>query len=222
MKFRNFSLIGASLVVLALLPAASVMADSVVLTQNAYSFGVGGEFTATTSGNGIFNTFCLEYSEDFYPGKTYQYGISDRAVSGGAGGTPTGDVISQGTAWLYTQFAQGTLANYFSSTATIQKQHAGQLQLAIWWLEDEQPDPGSTNPYRNAVLQAFSNPKEDYTGSEVAVMNITDPTRADGLPTILRQDQLIYLGVPDGGSTLALLGIALAGMAFFPIRFRRS
>ena len=36
------------------------------------------------------------------------------------------------------------------------------------------------------------------------------------------QDQLFYKPVPDGGQTLALLGLALCGMAIASRRFRRA
>ena len=219
MKFGTMNFIG---IFICLLIAPALKADTIVLTQGPYSSGAGGEFTATTSANGVFNTFCLEYGEHFYPGRTYTYSISDRAIQGGPntqpGAVPGEDIISVGTAWLYRQFAQHTLANYFTGT---EQANAGLLQNTIWWLEDERTDPGNSNPFRAAVYAAFANPKIDFTGSDVRVMNITDPTRADGLATIYRQDQLIYTGVPDGGNSLVLLGMALAGLAFIPAGLRR-
>lgn len=220
MKFLTRKLIGIVLPILLVGPA--LRGDTIVLTQGPYSSGVGGEFTANTSANGVFNTFCLEYTEEFYPGRTYNYSISDRAMRGGVNNQPGAvageDIISQGTAWLYRQFAQHTLANYFTAS---ERANAGLLQDTIWWLEDERLDPGNSNPFRAAVYAAFADPKVNFTGLDVKVMNITDPTRADGLPTIFRQDQLIYIGVPDGGNSLVLLGMALAGLAFIPARFRR-
>jgi hypothetical protein len=44
------------------------------------------------------------------------------------------DNISIGTAWLYSQFRAGTLANYFTGT---RQANAGALQDAIWYLEGE-------------------------------------------------------------------------------------
>ena len=78
--------------------APAVMADTIKLTQNSYSYSNGGEFTATPSADlawllsnydakakvgGGFETFCMEYNEHFNPGSTYNASISDRAMNGG-------------------------------------------------------------------------------------------------------------------------------------------
>ncbi len=110
---------------------------SVTLTQGAYSWGNGGEFTAATTGLGTFQTFCIEYQEEFGPGNTYQYKMNTGAVAGGAGvdaidpntGLPM-DNISIGTAYLYSQFRNGGLG-------TLTASQAGQVQNAIWYLENE-------------------------------------------------------------------------------------
>jgi hypothetical protein len=52
-------------------------------------------------------------------------------------GDQGGDILSKGTAWLYSQFAQELLIGYNFSGATAQrKTSAGLLQNAIWALED--------------------------------------------------------------------------------------
>jgi hypothetical protein len=114
---------------------------TVTLTQGSYSYGNGGEFTAATSGLGTFQTFCIEYNEEFGPGNSYSYRINTGAVAGGSGVDATDpyttlpmDNISIGTAWLYSQFRAGTLANYFTAN---HQQNAGNLQDAIWYLEGE-------------------------------------------------------------------------------------
>jgi len=112
---------------------------TVTLNSSAYSWGNGGEFTAVTSGLGTFQTFCIEYNEEFGPGNTYAYKENTGAVSGGVNlGTlhtdpNTGlamDNISIGTAYLYSQFRNGGLG-------TLTASQAGQLQNAIWYLENE-------------------------------------------------------------------------------------
>jgi hypothetical protein len=114
---------------------------TVTLNQGPNSFVNGGEFTAVTSGLGTFQTFCIEYGEEFSPGSLYDYKQNTGAVAGGPGwnaidpntGLPM-DNISIGTAWLYSQFRAGTLANYFTGT---RQANAGALQDAIWYLEGE-------------------------------------------------------------------------------------
>jgi hypothetical protein len=89
--------------------------------SNYYS-GNGGEFNITGTpftGNydpkaiveNGFETFCLEKNEYITIGGKYYYTVSDSAIRGGVGG-PSPDPISIGTAWLYSQFARGTLQNY--------------------------------------------------------------------------------------------------------------
>jgi hypothetical protein len=110
---------------------------TVTLNSSAYSWGNGGEFTAVTTGLGTFQTFCIEYTEEFGPGNTYDYNKNTGAVAGGAGANAidshTGlamDNISIGTAYLYSQFRNGGLG---ALTAA----QAGQVQNAIWYLENE-------------------------------------------------------------------------------------
>jgi len=119
----------------------------ITLNSGPNQFNNGGEFTATgiTPVNGplgsTFQTFCIEYTENLRFGSQYEYKINSGAVKGGAGNTAvdpyTGlsmDNVSIGTAWLYSQFRAGTLANYFGAD---QLKRAGDLQMAIWYLEDE-------------------------------------------------------------------------------------
>ena len=113
-----------------LLCAPALQAATVTPFQNTanYSSGNGGEFRAMPSvelnwvinnysdlarnalGQGGFQTFCIETSEFFSPGTAYTATINDRAMFGSAGSG--GDPISIGTAWLYRQFASGTLSGY--------------------------------------------------------------------------------------------------------------
>jgi hypothetical protein len=110
---------------------------TLTLSQGSYSYANGGEFTAATTGLGTFQTFCIEYNEEFGPGNKYDYKENTGAVAGGAGANAidpnTGlamDNISIGTAYLYSQFRNGGLV---ISTAA----QAGQVQNAIWYLENE-------------------------------------------------------------------------------------
>ena len=133
---------------------------TVTLTQGPYSFSDGGEFTATTAGIGnlgVFQTFCVELNETFVPTTQYDYIINSGAVTGDTGddaynqrpviGLPVNsgpfnmDNISIGTAWLYSQFRAGLLANYDFGTSgvhiTAHNADAGALQDVFWYLENE-------------------------------------------------------------------------------------
>jgi hypothetical protein len=117
------------------------------------------------------------------------------------------------------------LSNYaYSGTAAARKTSADLLQRAIWWLEGEHTF-NAGNIYMAAVVANFgsqANARADGGAIYgVSALNLwkpgTDPTiAANGA-----QDQLFYRPVPDGGQTLALLGMVLCGMAMASRRFRR-
>jgi hypothetical protein len=214
-----------SVLTAALAASSAFAADTLTLHLEPYYGGTGGgEFritgtpfgagyvagvTANVGGAGGFQSFCLEAAETVNPGTTYNYIIETKAIQGGVG--PGGDTLSRGTAWLYEEFAKGTLAGYaFGGTEAEREQSARDLQDAIWWLEDE----GGANNGFVALAQAAlgGDIKEDYdpTTSSVRVLHLY----ARGVPWV--QDILVYdpPGVPDGGLTLAMLGAGLTGLAF--------
>ena len=168
-------------------------------------------YAAATTVNGGFETFCLERNEHFSPGSTYYYGISQAAIQGGVPGGS--DPISRGTAWLYLQFATGSLTGY-NYSGPGGDASAAALQATIWWLEGEGADPGNGNTFRNSVM-GLSNYMADNNGLyHVGVLNLWE----DSDHTQLAQDQLILTGapnlltVPDEGSTALLLGLGFLGL----------
>ncbi len=167
-------------------------------------------------GHGMgFETFCLEYTEHFTPGGTYNYTISQAAIHGGI--SNGSDPLSLGTAWLYLNFAEGNLAGYNFTNGANRTTNAGQLQDTIWWLEGERPDPGATNPFEQLVISQFgsaTNAMADNNGTYgVAVLNLYD------LNGGLAQDQLVL--VPDSGTTAVLLGVGLLGLFLFHRKITR-
>lgn len=175
-----------------------------------------GPLTAPNGRHAEFITFCLEYNETIRMGTEYNYVVSQSAKNGGLSGGVNGqDPISKATAWLYLQFLSGTLVGYDHTTSA-----ANALQRAIWWLEGEvnsSTGPGVQNAYANLALAAVGGQNSDNNGFyNVGVMNITDK---DGRRV---QDQLIRIHVPDGGASLVLLGMAMAGLTAVHRRFRQS
>jgi hypothetical protein len=241
-QLKNIKVAGAMLIAGAISPLA--MADTVTLyAYGQYSYGDGGEFTAYTSPttpyvsqyspytstSDSFQTFCIQTDVEFYNGGTYDYTLSLASIGEGldAPGTPNGTpdqpdsyALAEGTAWLYAQFATGKLAGYDFSNALGQRQtDAGELQAAIWALQNGQslggfPSGTVGNTFYNDVVSALGagnieTPATYATDFGTEVMNLTLPGQGNF------QNQLIYTGVPDGGSTLVLLGAALSGLGLY-------
>ena len=212
-----------------------VKANSVVLTQGNYSYDVGGEFQAVTSPqsflnyyvpstivDGGFETFCIETTVTFNPGNTYSYTLSNTDSQGRQ--------LSEGAAFLYYEFAKGTLPGYDYNTANtasdkaLRKTDAGLLQAAIWWLQGNQiySDGKYTTPttfnnsfYALAISTLGSAATSANNGKYgVEVLQLWDATGKD------HQNQLVL--VPDGGMTAGLLGIGLVGMFLVQSRRRKS
>lgn len=171
-------------------------------------------YNSGLNGHSYFQTFCVEYNEEFYPGTSYSVGISSRAMYGGQ--PPNGDPISIGTAWLYSQFAKGTLSgyNYTYGSATRSPQ-AGLLQQAIWWLEGENGGvrTGYINTAEDALYGAHG-PTQDakitldapHGAYGVAVMNLGAPGAV--------QDQLVVVPEPTTLIAGALLMLPFGLSAF--------
>src|SRR5580692_6325933 len=192
-------------------------------TQNNYGYGRGGEFNAlanasllainpTLSGYSAatadatsFETFCVETMEDFNPGGTYNVDISQSIkFNNGQFSAPDGGALTLGAAWLYSQFAAGTLQNYDYIDGGRQ-QSAGNLQNALWYLEGEISSPtdalinsgaDGTTFYNEALAAVgaanINNASDGAYG--VVVLNMYAPNQdgSDGTPA---QDQLMV--VPD-------------------------
>lgn len=192
-----------------------------VIPAGAYSAAALNGYTGDN-----FPSFCLELNEGFSPGNNYNVSLSTGAIQGGvSGGNP--DKISLGTAWLYKQFAAGTLATYdyddvvggqtvydtgvnADPTLVGRKGAAGLLQEAIWYLEGEvsgftllDGDDAGTNPFvtlaMNALPATYLNDANGAYG--VMVMNMTNTSGRD------RQDFLVVVPEPSTYLAGALLGL---------------
>ena len=210
MKLRRAAWLATLALVLSTLASTTAFADTLTmsLAPNRDSSYGGGAFIATVNngplGGSVFYTFCLEYSEHFSPGPTYNYVINSKAVNGGVG--PEGDPISLGAAYLYSQYLDDP--NHANWTAQQQRN----LQEAIWFLEDEN---GGQNNSLIAAAQAalgvdLGNLKANANGAYgVVALNLTDSNGN------LVQDQMAR--VPEAGATL-LLSMSLVGLGWFARR----
>jgi hypothetical protein len=182
--------------------ATAVRANTVTLTQVSPYFSVGGEFHATVTGGlaaGSFNTWCVQTTVTFSPGSTYDYQL----VQTDSNGTN----LARGTAWLYNQFLNGGLTVADSADA-------GLFQSAIWFLQGQTYpgflyNGGTGNKYYDEASTALGSSLTSASNGAygVSIMQLRD---ANGGPA---QAQLAR--VPDGGTTIALLGAALMAIAAF-------
>lgn len=205
---------------------AMSVSSAFALTSVKFSDGPGntggGEFQADVGNDGSidFITFCLEYNEHIAYNTVYYFGVSEAAkYQGLSEGSPGSvDPISKATAWLYLQALNGGLG-YTHTEAD-----ANLMQRAIWYFEGESGGNGQTdlnNSYVAAAIAAnggtLAAAQADNAGFYgVGVMNLW--ANEDG--TGARQDQLIR--VPDGGTTLVFLGMAMTGLAAANRRFRKA
>jgi len=237
-----------ALVSLAAATAPQLMADTVVLYQDAYSApngagsASGGEFSAITlptsyladysplalfnAGGGFgFDTFCVEVGVDFYPGVTYGYTLGQSLSSPAI-------PLTEGAAYLYYEFATGKLNyDYLNTPAsgpggTDRIQDAGLLQAAIWEFEGGQiwsGDPFTTgNYYYQLALGEFGGSLAAADAASagaygVDVLQLWNPPGSD----VPAQDQLVYVPVPDGGSTVLMLGMGFSLLSLVGLRYRK-
>ena len=201
-----------------------------------YSYSNGGEFCALPNGdllsvnptlagyasatadltaaNPYFQTFCIEASEYFTPGTTYNVTISYDIMYNG-GQFPSGSPIALGTAWLYSQFAAGTLIGsgalpYDYTYGSGRTTTAGDLQQAIWYLQGEETSlvngGADGTAFYNAALAALGATINDPANGAYGViaLNLWAPN-PDGSNGAAAQDQLMVIPEPGVVSFGALL-----------------
>ena len=187
---------------------------------------------ASPSGAQNFQTFCVS-SLVIYGNQNYSFQFNNI--------TATGVPLSEGAAWLYQQFATGgnfgggaayDYANLDGLRSGSTGTSADLLQKALWSLMGNvdglaTPTEDPTNPFEVAAVSKFGswNAADAAAGAnnyDIYVMNVYNPGSV-GLGQGY-QDELIYVGnnsVPDGGSTCAMLGLGLSGVALVARRLRR-
>jgi hypothetical protein len=195
-----------------------------------YQAGVGGEFTlkpdASLSGvlnlyddkaknvsstQGTFQSFCLEKNEYINAYGRYDVSLETAAIGGGFGGGHP-DPLSQGSAYLYYEFAKGTLAGYdYLGTEAERETSASLLQEAFWALEDEIGAPAGNMFYQAALDEFGDYAKWDNEGLyPVMVMNLWAQGHIYGCGEYAKQSQMV-LTTPIPGA-IYLLGAGLMGL----------
>lgn len=252
---------GASCTFLATNLVAAPITTTLDLAPTGYrdSTSQGGEFTALLSGNtaednyilgnyssnakasvngqtGI-ETFCVEMTQSFSPGGTYNTTIGTEIVDGSSS-TP----LSVGVAWLYMEFATGKLANvgvdsYTYAVGSGRETAADQLQDAIWYLQGEVSGTikgtysfnSSTDPFLKLVESQFgslTDAEKSDIGNNYGVMVLNLTSTGQNGQTVYDQDQLVYCPVPEPATAAAgamlLMPLGLSGLRALRNRKKNS
>ncbi len=169
---------------------------------------------------GSFQTFCLEVYR-LVATVPSLYKVDDEARTGGdnlhgPAGNLGGDILSVGTAWLYSQFASGVLAGYDYTGSTASRTADAQscnARSGIWRMNDAHPG----NFYLGLAEAQFGGSaaaRANYSAGQYGVY-VVGMFELVGSTYYDRQDMLFYsvTSTPDGGATVVLLGMALFGVS---------
>lgn len=213
-------------VVGALIAAPKIGATSVTVSEvSGYSASGfdGGEFNMSPAYenassyassvlvNGGDETFCVQTSVHIVIPGTYNASLSQKDSQGTA--------LTLGTAWLYEQFAEGILTGYDYSTSAAGGNFSSRavaaeyLQEAIWDLQGQSYTASLASYYVGIVTNHFGSLSATLVANNGTIgVGIVNLTTTAGTPV---QN---LLALPDGGSTVILLGVALSGLGLMFVR----
>lgn len=219
---------GLVLAAVLLLFAAPVRGDMQVWMYNGVGGGAG-EFdvdsvgttpipfiTSVTHNGHDFITFCVEKRGPLDYEITYDVVLNHAAVVQNGGGPP--DPLDPMTAFLYAQFAQGTLSSYmYGGTYTQRHDSANELQEAIWYIEDESTRlSGQAQSWYNLAATAVAVNGDWYNQwgpdsiGNVRVMNLFEEGYGANAEYNI-QDQLVMIPAP-GAALLGAIALGILGI----------
>jgi hypothetical protein len=162
-------------------------------------------YDASTIVGGGFETFCLSSTTEL--------------LGNPQNATLTSSGVAAGTAWLYSQFVNQTLAGYNYTPGAGRVTSAWALQNAIWELQGTSVlDPTAAATYYNLAVTSLglANALALTGGYSVDALDLTYANPNGG--QIVSQPMLAV--VPDGGATVMLLGLALGSFCFVSRKMR--
>jgi hypothetical protein len=201
-----------TLIVCSVVTNSAFATMTVKLLRHGLGTTNGGEFVFETHGIPGYAdgqeivSFCLEKYEYVMYGSSYDANISTEAIKGGWNFGPTGptggDALNPMTAYLFYNYAIGTLPGWANDNAS-----ANALQKAIWYIEDETfgPPSGQANSFYNLAYDAVNIAKTWEGLGNVRVLNLYASSYYCW-PGYYAQDQLILIPPPIPAPAAILLG----------------
>ncbi len=231
---------------LSLAAATQVGAITVTVSQIAGYAGSDGEFNVNpVTGTGYapsvlvaggFETFCVARDVGISIPGTYDAVVNPNGtyVKQLPASPATTATITKGTAYLYSQFASGVLSGYNYTPGAGRVDKANLLQLALWTLEG-QYSYGTLA--QDLALNSFLVVAANQFGGGIAGLTaamLANTSGGFGVGTL----NLFYLAgnnagkpagtpaqsmltlLPDGGTTLMLMGLGFSGLALVSRKLR--
>jgi hypothetical protein len=186
------------------------------LSNNAYASDTRNQVKANS-----LQTFCMEMDELAANSNVWVStqnaaldGPGSHAFGGGVNTDPVdaGDDLDPMTAYLYTQFATGVLSDYEYDETDGRSDSAGQLQQAIWYIEEVLPPITLGTQAQIWVTEAEAAiESKNWTGiGDVRVLQM-----CSGINNSINRQDFLYLMQPvpvPAAALLALLGMSVAGI----------
>lgn len=187
--------------------------DGLTLSNDAYH-----SYTSDFPGySNSFQTFCLERDE-YVSSANIWVSTQNAALTGfgshaylGGNNTDSGDDLDSRTAYLYYQFATGALSGYdYNNSGYGREYSAGQLQKAIWYIEEEMDNLWSGNTLAWAWIQEAENATNWSGIGDVRVLQMNIDAECG---CSYKQDFIYLQPVPTPAAViLGVLGMVIAGV----------
>jgi hypothetical protein len=179
-----------------------------VKVTDPYGGFAGGPFNVENFGIDLpgadnFITFCAEKTETFHPGRRYWAQINTQTEM-------TGKVLTNGAAWLYSEFRHGTLVGANNNVFDLNDaQDQEDLQKALWNLMGFSVSVAGNDFYDAAIAHGYAGGQVATDTGDIGNVRILNLKYKDS--GNMAQDQFIIIPIPGAGLLGALgMGIVAA------------